>query len=156
MLQFSFLDGEFINASTGLQDVTLAGLTAKNTQVGLANSAFWLGDKVTSGLMGLAFPLLTHAFNATTGDRLEYDPVLTTMIKQGVMDPMFSLAFERNGNGGVLALGGVPPMILDSPFATTPILIVSAGGLIIAEAYAAVANTLALIASTPKEPKRGH
>ena len=75
--------------------------------------------------MGLAFPLLTHAFNATTGDRLEYDPVLTTMIKQGVMEPMFSLAFERNGDGGVLALGGVPPVILDSPFASTPILIVS-------------------------------
>ena len=106
----------------GLQDVVIAGVTAQNTQVGVINSAFWLGDNVTSGLLGLAFPVLTKAFRGD--ERLEYDPVVTTMIKQGAIAPVFSLALDRNGDGGFLALGGIPPGNFSSEFASTPILIV--------------------------------
>jgi len=50
-------DGEFLTGIIGTEEVTLAGLTVKQT-VALVNYAAWEGDGVTSGLIGLAYPAL--------------------------------------------------------------------------------------------------
>lgn len=130
VLSGSFQSGEFFNGSLGLQDISIGGLELKNQQVGILDNAFFLGDNVTSGVMGLAFPTLTRGFkvDATTGEgvRQTYDPIITGLINQGLVDePQFSLALDRAGDRGVLTLGGIPPVTLTSEFASTPILIVS-------------------------------
>jgi Eukaryotic aspartyl protease len=50
-------DGEFLTGIIGTEEVTLAGLTVKQT-VALVNYAAWDGDGTTSGLIGLAYPAL--------------------------------------------------------------------------------------------------
>jgi hypothetical protein len=50
-------DGEFLTGIIGTEEVTLAGITVKQT-VALVNLAAWEGDGTTSGLIGLAYPAL--------------------------------------------------------------------------------------------------
>lgn len=101
----------------------------------LVNYSYWFGDEVTSGLMGLSYPLLTSAYEGTDPDddsldnQVVYDPIITTMIKQGLIDPVFSLALERNSDSGYLALGGLPPVNYTGSFASTPILMVCVSAL---------------------------
>ena len=82
---------------------------------------------MTSGILGLAYPYLTSAFPGTDPsqdnrtDRVLYDSIFTTMVKEELISPVFSLACERNSSGGYLALGGLPPVHVASPFASTPI-----------------------------------
>jgi hypothetical protein len=123
-------DGEFLNGVMGYEDVTVAGITVDHQEVALVNYSYWFGDDVTSGLMGLAYPLLTSAYNGTnaSADSLDsqvvYDPIFTTMYKKGLVAPVFSLAQERNTDSGYLAFGGLPPVAFTPDFGTTPILIV--------------------------------
>lgn len=123
-------DLEFAVGEMGHEDVTVAGLTAYGQTVALVEIAYWQGDGVTSGLMGLAYPALTSEFSGTNysadsiNDTIEYDPIFTTLYKQGQIAPLFSLALERNSGGGYLALGGLPPVLPSGGFASTPILIV--------------------------------
>ncbi|PSR97771.1 aspartic peptidase domain-containing protein [Coniella lustricola] len=121
-------DGEFLTGVLGYENVTVAGITVQNQEVALVNYSYWFGDDVTSGLMGLAYPLLTSAYEGTntsadSEDTLaEYNPIITTMINDGLIDPVFSLALERNSDSGYLALGGLPPVNTTGPYASTPIL----------------------------------
>jgi len=50
-------DGEFLTGIIGTEEVTLAGITVKQT-VAVVNVAAWEGDGTTSGLIGLAYPAL--------------------------------------------------------------------------------------------------
>lgn len=124
-------DGEFLTGVLGYENITVAGLTVDHQEVALVNYSYWFGDSVTSGLMGLAYPLLTSAFEGTNtsadslSTQVEYDPIITTMIKENIIDPVFSLALDRNSDSGYLALGGLPPVNYTGSFATTPILMVS-------------------------------
>lgn len=115
----------------GYETVTVAGIIILQQEVALINYTYWFGDSVTSGLMGLAYPRLTSAFVGTNssvndGDKqIPYDPIMTSMIKRGLIEPVFSLALERDSDNGFLALGGLPPVNYTGPFASTPILMVS-------------------------------
>lgn len=122
-------DGEFLTGVLGYENVTVAGITVDHQEVALVNYSYWFGDEVTSGLMGLAYPLLTSAYEGNDPDedstQVEYNPIITTMISDGLIDPVFSLALDRNSDSGYLALGGLPPVNYTGDFATTPILMVS-------------------------------
>jgi hypothetical protein len=96
-------------------------------QVAIGTKAYWNGDNISAGLLGLAYPGLTSEFSGTTpnhdkfGKRIIYDPVFTRMYKDNLSAPMFSIALERN-SGGYLAFGGIPAEVTPSgPFASTPI-----------------------------------
>lgn len=125
-----YADLEFMTGVMGYEKVTVAGITIEQQQVALVNYTYWFGDSVTSGLMGLAYPRLTSAFystNASVNDsdkQVPYDPIMTTMIKQGLIEPVFSLVLDRDSGNGYLALGGLPPVNHTGTFATTPILMV--------------------------------
>jgi len=94
------------------------------------------GDGTTSGIMGLAYRSLTDAYpgtNATADDiilnRIEYSPIIETMITQGLNPPLFSMALQRHavsGNnvpGGYIAFGGLPPVSVNpASFVSTPII----------------------------------
>lgn len=121
-------DGEFLTGVLGYENVTVAGITVDHQEVALVNYSYWFGDEVTSGLMGLAYPLLTSAYEGTNASadaldtQVEYNPIITTLIDDGLIDPVFSLALERNSDSGYLALGGLPPVNCTGSFASTPIL----------------------------------
>lgn len=126
-----YADLEFITGVMGYETITVAGITVEHQEVALVNYTYWFGDSVTSGLMGLAYPRLTSAYvgmNSSVNDndkQVPYDPIMTTMIKQGLIEPMFSLSLDRDSGSGYLALGGLPPVNHTGSFASTPILMVS-------------------------------
>jgi hypothetical protein len=105
-------------------------------QVALGTSAYWRGNGVSSGLVGLAYPAITSAFSGTdpsadsASNRISYDPLFTTMYKKGLSDPTFSLAIQRDGSsvGGYVAFGGLPPATTNGSFVSTPIQILTAQG----------------------------
>lgn len=115
----------------GYETVTVAGITVEHQEVALVNYTYWFGDSVTSGLMGLAYPSLTGAYLGTNSSvhdddkQVPYDPIMTTMVKQGLIEPVFSLVLDRESGNGYLALGGLPPVNHTGTFATTAILMVS-------------------------------
>ena len=119
-------DGEFVTGKMGYESVSLAGITVPQQEVAVVNYAGWFGDKTSSGLVGLAFPAITSAFagNDPTADssatQKVYNPLFTNMYQQGRVAPVFSIAIERYNNTGVLALGGLPPVLSTPPFASTP------------------------------------
>ena len=64
--------------------------------------------------MGLAFPALTNAYlgeesDHDFGNAVQYSPLFTSMVNQGLVDPVFSIAIDRNASSGMLAFGGIAP-----------------------------------------------
>ncbi|KAK5120470.1 hypothetical protein LTR85_006125 [Meristemomyces frigidus] len=122
-------DGEFLSGVVGYTDISIGNITVTHQEVALATKAYWEGDGMTSGLIGLAYSSLTDAFagdNATIdnpnvtgiapGDQDPYSPVVQRMIAQGLNPPLFTLALERSSDldenvpGGYVAFGGLPPV----------------------------------------------
>lgn len=105
--------------------MTLAGLRIHHQQLAMVQESYWYGDNQTSGLLGLAYPLMT----GIDGGVPQYDPVFTSMWKQNLSAPIFSIGLSRgDANDTVavqesyLAFGGVPPMSYDdSSWMRTPI-----------------------------------
>ena len=125
-------DGEVVTGPMGFSDITIGNITVKKQQVCLANTAYWYGNNYTSGLIGLAFPSLTNAYlgdgmDHELGNQVQYSPLFTSMVNEGLVDPIFSIAIDRNASSGMLAFGGVAPASgLDlSKTATLDMIIVS-------------------------------
>lgn len=128
-------DGEMVYGPVGYNDITVGNITVKKQEVALANTTYWYGNNVTSGVLGLAYPSLTNAY---LGDGMEhnwldeasYSPLFTTMVSNGLIKPYFSIAINRNSSGGLIGWGGIPPVTgLDwSNAAATDIIIVSYHG----------------------------
>ena len=121
-------DSTFVIGEYGFEDVTIGGLTAKHQELALVNHTYWFSDGSAAGLLGLAYPFMTDTENSTR----QYDPVFTSMWKQNLTRPMFTMALSRDvttvGKGekakeSYLAFGGVPPNVDydDSSWARTPI-----------------------------------
>ncbi|KAK4197002.1 aspartic peptidase domain-containing protein [Triangularia verruculosa] len=107
-------DGEMVSGPMGFSDISVGNLTVSKQQVCLADSTYWLGNNVTSGLLGMAFPALTNAYlgdgsDHELGSAVQYSPFFTSLVEQGKIDPIFSLTIDRNSSTGMLALGGIAP-----------------------------------------------
>ncbi|KAK3386740.1 aspartic peptidase domain-containing protein [Podospora didyma] len=107
-------DGEIVTGPMGLSDITVANITVSMQEVCLANATYWYGNNLTSGLLGLAYPSLTNAYLGSSVDhdfntQVEYSPLFTTMVDQGLVPPIFSVAIDRNSSTGMLAWGGIAP-----------------------------------------------
>jgi hypothetical protein len=82
----------------------------------------------TSGILGLGYPSLTSGYEGTwvlgglfDAPRAIYDSIFTTMTKQKLADPQFSLALKRTtGDGGYISFGGLPPVNHSGEFASAP------------------------------------
>jgi hypothetical protein len=120
-----------VSGRFGFEDITIAGLTVRNAQVGSVNGAFFSANNA-SGLLGMGFPVLTSEFPGTDPTKNDpatvenYLPLFFKMVHQNLTSPMFSMAPDRNGSNGLLAFGGVPPVNTTGKTATAPILTVSA------------------------------
>lgn len=116
----SYADGERLNGQMITEDLTFAGITVENQTMGLVTYAGWYGDGASSGLVGLAYAALTNQYSGSNpnadiaGLTIPYDPLLTSMFKENLTAPLFSIALDRDVSrsaqsaGGVLAVGGIP------------------------------------------------
>ena len=127
-------DGDYVGGEVGYDDVTIAGLTVEKQQLLLGTESLWqAGDNITSGLLGLSYPLETRVFNSSnqaenfvgSPTHRKYDPLFTNMHKKGLVSPVFSMAMDRKTKEGWLAFGGLPPVDHEEEGAKTPIRIVS-------------------------------
>ncbi len=122
----SYADGEVLTGIVGTERVTLAGIEVKNQQVAVVDYAAWFGDGISSGLVGLSFPILTSAYTGSNptldskATQVVYNPIFTNMYSEGRVAPLFSLAIDRGTSGGVMAIGGLPPVLFSPFFASAP------------------------------------
>jgi hypothetical protein len=129
-------DGTSVSGQVGYQNATVAGLTVQKQEMAFVDQAFWDGDGVTGGVMGLCYPITTRVFSSTnetlkypgSPTHRKYDPIFTSMYKQNLTPPVFSLAMNRTSESGWLAFGGLPPVDHSPDFGKTPIRIVEADG----------------------------
>lgn len=131
----SYADGEFLNGALYTENVTFAGVSVSQQELAVVDYAAWRGDTLSSGLVGLAYPLLTNAYagaNPANDDKtayLPYNPLFTTMYTRNLTPPVFSLALQRaspttlSAAGGVLAVGGIPQIPHSAVFYSTPIAV---------------------------------
>lgn len=108
----------------GFDDVTIGGVTIQHQQLAMVNNTYWYGDGKTSGLLGLAYPLMT----GMDGNIQQYNPIFTNMWERDFIMPLFTLGLSRDSNSSssdesYLAFGGLPPVDYDdSTWGRTPIL----------------------------------
>ncbi|KZP26584.1 acid protease [Athelia psychrophila] len=132
-------DGEFLTGTAAFETVTVGGMTVTRQEIGVVNSAAWMGDGINSGLMGLAYPGLTSVYKgdnpATDGPNTTaiYNPVFHTAVaEKAVAHPYFSIALNRGSiaaqtnatydpNLGYLAFGGIAPVKTTGSAVTVPV-----------------------------------
>ncbi|CAK4031190.1 aspartic-type endopeptidase [Lecanosticta acicola] len=124
----SYADGETLGGDMGYETFGMAGIQVPNQQFGLVDVAAWYGDGISSGLVGFAYRTLTSNYAGTDstkdtkGSTLLYNPLFVNMYTNESVDPVFSLAIDRDPNvGGVLAIGGIPDIRISPMWITTPI-----------------------------------
>ena len=128
----SYSDGELLTGSFGKEKVTVAGITVKDQQIAVVTRANWNGDGYSSGVLGLGFPANTKAYSGISPgansqkSRVDYNPFFTSAYTEGNVPPLFSLALSRDPNGGMLAIGGLPPVPYVPIFASTPFQMLTA------------------------------
>ncbi|KUI73922.1 hypothetical protein VM1G_09483 [Cytospora mali] len=126
-LYVEYGDGESVEGPLGYMDLTVGGFRVRNQTVGLANETVWQGNNISSGVLGLAYPALTNAFYGPKGREypyyaMQYSPVFSTMVDQGLVDDFFSVAINRpteNASAGAIGFGGVPEGLAGVDYDTT-------------------------------------
>ncbi|KAJ9131109.1 Acid protease [Pleurostoma richardsiae] len=117
----------WLNGDMGFSDLTFAGITLPEQQVGIANEGTWDGDGVSSGVLGLGLPGLFTSHHGDIhlrcglGSLADYSPVVNTMGSH-LQQQVFSLSLSRDDDQSFLAVGGIPPEVKTGPFVATPIL----------------------------------
>lgn len=126
----SYADGEFLTGIMGYENMTFATIKVPQQEMAVVDYAAWIGDGVSSGLVGLAYPFLTNAYpgndpTADDGANIPYNPIFTTMYQSGLTAPLFSLALSRDPeNAGYLALGGIANVSHSEVFVSSAIDII--------------------------------
>jgi len=86
----------------------------------------WIGDEISTGILGLGLPGLTESFRGTSPvedglqNLVNYNPIITTVTNQ-IGKHIFSLGLSRNESESFLALGGVPKSIKVGNYSRVPI-----------------------------------
>jgi len=123
----------------GFDTVTVGGMTVKSQEIGLVTQAAWTGDGENTGIMGLAYPALTHVYSGNNpaadvpSNPRTYNPLFfTAVLNKVVSNPYFSVALNRGSikqeegssfdpNMGFLAFGGIAPVKTTTPAVTLPV-----------------------------------
>jgi hypothetical protein len=140
-----YTDGEFLSGMLGTEELGIGGVDEDRIKVrqtiGVVQRGWWMGDGVSNGLMGLAFPTLASNVQA-----LNYTSIMWTLCVPTVphstptrtliskpsfeqhptLPAVFSLALSRPTltnptAGGLLAIGGIPDIPHSPDFVTVPI-----------------------------------
>lgn len=94
----SYGDGEFLTGIVASETVALAGMTVTKQEIGLVTNTAWIGDNVTSGILGLGYPLSTSVYNGTDPNNdsstnlAPYNPFFFTAVSKKVVSNPCELA----------------------------------------------------------------
>ncbi|KAJ7849004.1 acid protease [Mycena leptocephala] len=131
--------GEFLAGPTGFDTIAVGEFAVALQEFGVPNENFFLGDGVSEGVLGLAFPALTSVWNVTSrhnasgSNHISYTPFFLNAVQQNrLRNPYFSIAldrptFEQEKNDpfdpslGLLAFGGIAPVPVLETEVTVPI-----------------------------------
>ena len=115
------MDGRFFQSTLGYANITIAGITIRQ-EIGLATVVSVHYGNKASGLIGLGYPSeqTDDVNDPLRGLSGQNESIFSTMAKDGLVQPMFSLAIERGEPAGYLAFGGLPPVSYVGQFITTP------------------------------------
>ncbi|KAJ7107936.1 aspartic peptidase domain-containing protein [Mycena epipterygia] len=117
--------GESLRGPAGFDTVTVGGLSVFQQEIGVPTLNAFLGDGVSEGVLGLAFPGLTSVYttnNASELVQMQYTPFFLNAVQQKkVKNPFFSISLDRatlkqeandpfDPNLGLLAFGGIAPV----------------------------------------------
>ena len=137
-LNLSYADGETLNGLMGRDAFTMGGITFDAQEFGMVDYAAWYGDGVSSGLVGFAYRTLTSMYSgedpkkAVAGKAFKYNPFFDNLYRNNITAPVFSMALTRDpnrtGQGGVMALGGIPDIPYSPTWISSPILPVGING----------------------------
>lgn len=137
-LNLTYADGETLNGLMGTDAFTMGGITFSDQEFGMVDYAAWSGDGVSSGLVGFAYRTLTSMYAgenpkaAVAGKAFKYNPFFDNLYRNNITAPVFSMALTRDpnrtGQGGVLALGGIPDIPYAPTWISSPILPVGING----------------------------
>ncbi|KAI0457252.1 acid protease [Xylaria acuta] len=120
----------------GTEEVKLGDFTVRGQTIGVADQVTVPSDGLSSGILGLGYPLLTSAHPGTSvandtisllTNKIPYEPLLFQMHKQGLIPAWYSLALSRlprgqsAGSGGFLGLGALPAVETNGSFVTAPV-----------------------------------
>jgi hypothetical protein len=89
-----------------LRSITIAGVRLADQEIGLVDGAHWFGDGISSGILGLALPIETSAYDLLMSP-IVYDPIVSTM-KNKKLASSFSLGISRNDKDSFISFGGLP------------------------------------------------
>lgn len=150
----TYADGEQLNGNMAYESFTFAGITVPKQEMGVVNYAAWYGDGYSSGLVGMCYKTLTNSYSGTNpsadepGTTITYNPLFVNMYTENLTLPVFSMVIDRT-QGGILALGGLPPVPFSPYFASSPIvpLGISSGGQVVYEFYTITIDGFAISAS---------
>lgn len=104
----------------------MANITVPKQQFALVNVAAFVGDGISSGILGLGLRALTAAFTGKNPvadgahNLVNYSPLMETMGKSKVTKPILSFAMSREEKRSYIAFGGVPP-VPTGEYTTVPI-----------------------------------
>ncbi|KAJ7457963.1 acid protease [Mycena galericulata] len=114
--------GEHLRGPAGFDTVTIGGLSVSHQEIGVPDLNAFLGDGVSEGVLGLAFPRLTSMYNSS-GYQVPYDGFFLTAVAQKKSKTLvhFSISLDRptfaqgendpfDPNLGLLAFGGIAPV----------------------------------------------
>ncbi|CAK5277252.1 unnamed protein product [Mycena citricolor] len=104
-------------------------------EIGVPNHNAFLGDGVSEGVLGLAFPSLTSVYNNTSDGlvQMRYSPFFQTAFQRGIVKkPYFSNSLNRptlaqatndpvDANLGLLPFGGIVPVPVTGVETTVPV-----------------------------------
>lgn len=82
----SYGSGEYLTGGVGFDTIRIGGLTVTQQEFGVVDKAAWTtAGGVSSGLFGLAYPLLTNVYNST--DNVIYNPFFFTAVERKLVLP---------------------------------------------------------------------
>ncbi|KAJ7648396.1 acid protease [Mycena polygramma] len=122
--------GEHLRGPAGFDDVKVGDLSVTQQIFGLPNDNAFLGDGVSEGVLGLAFPRLTSVYNST--GQMQYTPFFLKSVEEKKLEnPVFSISLDRptfkqskndsfDFNLGLLAFGGIVPVLVLDISTTVP------------------------------------
>ncbi|KAJ7692919.1 aspartic peptidase domain-containing protein [Mycena rosella] len=130
--------GESLSGPAGFDTVTVGELSVSKQEIGIPNHNAFLGDGVSEGVFGLAFPELTSVWNTTTAqnasgsNHILYNPFFLNAIQQNKIQNFFSISLNRptfnqqahdpfDPHLGFLAFGGSVPIPITDTAVTVPI-----------------------------------
>ncbi|KAF1920803.1 aspartic peptidase domain-containing protein [Ampelomyces quisqualis] len=127
--EIGYAGGNFVRGHKAKDKLRIEGVMPQHSSnvieqtITTVTEAYFHGDRVSSGLLGLAYPVV----QALNREEEISDSFLYTLFQDRNIPPILSLALNRSTSstpraGGLLAFGGIPDIATNDDWVQTPII----------------------------------